>query len=126
MKITCFDGPCTSRSRNLSQVLGDGSTAPRIGTSTPILRSAPHNLTMLSGHFAARAARVSAPRASVSAVRTYAAPAAASSANTRPPVPLFGLDGTYASALVRVDYLQKEKKSQKRYRIQILTPMRLK
>ncbi|GAB7350246.1 hypothetical protein MBLNU459_g0896t1 [Dothideomycetes sp. NU459] len=52
---------------------------------------------MLSGRFAARAARAAAPRAPVAAVRTYAAPA--SSANTRPPVALFGLDGTYASAL---------------------------
>jgi len=40
------------------------------------------------------AARRTAPR---TAVRTYAAPAAA---DTKPPVALFGLDGTYANALV--------------------------
>ncbi|OAL18396.1 hypothetical protein AYO22_10716 [Fonsecaea multimorphosa] len=39
------------------------------------------------------AARRTVPR---TAVRTYAAPAAA---DTKPPVPLFGLDGTYANAL---------------------------
>ena len=53
-------------------------------------------LKMLSGRIAARAARVAAPRAPI-AVRSYAA--AASPASTKPPVPLFGLDGTYASAL---------------------------
>ncbi|KAJ9623499.1 ATP synthase F0 subcomplex subunit OSCP atp5 [Taxawa tesnikishii (nom. ined.)] len=54
---------------------------------------------MLSGRYAARAARVAAPRASIVpsvAVRGYAAPA---NQSTKPPVPLFGLDGTYASAL---------------------------
>lgn len=54
--------------------------------------------TMLSGRFAARAARAAAPRAPIAPVRTYAA--AASSASTKPPVALFGVDGTYASALV--------------------------
>ena len=54
---------------------------------------------MLSGRIAARAARVAAPRAPI-AVRSYAAAAApASSAASKPPVALFGLDGTYASAL---------------------------
>lgn len=42
-----------------------------------------------------RATRAAAPRA---AIRTYATPAAA---DARPPVALFGLDGTYTSALVR-------------------------
>lgn len=41
------------------------------------------------------AARRTAPR---TAIRTYAAPAGA---DTKPPVPLFGVDGTYANALVR-------------------------
>lgn len=41
------------------------------------------------------AARRTGPRA---ATRTYATPA---TADTKPPVPLFGLDGTYANALVR-------------------------
>ena len=40
------------------------------------------------------AARSTATR---TAIRTYAAPAA----DTKPPVALFGLDGTYANALVR-------------------------
>lgn len=53
---------------------------------------------MLSGRIAARAARVAAPRAPI-AVRTYAAAASSSSAASKPPVALFGLDGTYASAL---------------------------
>lgn len=42
------------------------------------------------------AARRTAPR---TAIRTYAAPAGA---DTKPPVALFGLDGTYANALVRI------------------------
>lgn len=42
---------------------------------------------------------VAAPRAP--AVRTYAAAAAAATENVRPPVAVFGLDGTYATALVR-------------------------
>ncbi|KAH0283350.1 OSCP-domain-containing protein [Aureobasidium namibiae CBS 147.97] len=53
---------------------------------------------MLSGRIAARAARVAAPRAPI-AVRSYAAAASSSSAASKPPVALFGLDGTYASAL---------------------------
>lgn len=54
---------------------------------------------MLSGRIAARATRVAAPRAPI-AVRSYAAAASsASSAASKPPVALFGLDGTYASAL---------------------------
>lgn len=44
----------------------------------------------------AAAARQTAPR---TAIRTYAA--AAPSVDSKPPVALFGLDGTYANALVR-------------------------
>ncbi|KAF2154175.1 ATP synthase subunit 5 [Myriangium duriaei CBS 260.36] len=54
---------------------------------------------MLSTRIAARAARASASKAQFVpsiATRTYAAPAAA---NSKPPVALFGVDGTYASAL---------------------------
>jgi len=40
------------------------------------------------------AVRRTAPR---TAIRTYAAPAGE---NTKPPIALYGLDGTYASALV--------------------------
>ena len=50
--------------------------------------------------------RTGAPRipiaARVVATRSYAAAAAPSSASTKPPVALFGIDGTYASALVCV------------------------
>lgn len=38
----------------------------------------------------------SAPRVAFNGLRTYATPAQ----ETRPPVALFGVDGTYASALV--------------------------
>ncbi|KAH9819306.1 ATP synthase subunit 5, mitochondrial [Teratosphaeria destructans] len=51
---------------------------------------------MFASRIAVRSARAAAPRVSLAATRGYAAPAAA---NTKPPVPLFGLDGTYASAL---------------------------
>ncbi|KAI7454212.1 OSCP-domain-containing protein [Hortaea werneckii] len=52
---------------------------------------------MFASRVAARSARVAAPRMPIAAARGYAAPAQA--ANTKPPVPLYGLDGTYASAL---------------------------
>ncbi|EMC95016.1 hypothetical protein BAUCODRAFT_149048 [Baudoinia panamericana UAMH 10762] len=56
---------------------------------------------MLASRVAARAARVAAPRFSIAATRGYAEPAKspAQQQNSKPPVPLFGLDGTYASAL---------------------------
>lgn len=50
----------------------------------------------------AAAVRRTAP-APQTAIRTYAAAAAAD--NTKPPVALFGLDGTYANALVRILHL---------------------
>lgn len=53
---------------------------------------------MMSSRFARpalAAVRRTVPR---TAIRTYAAPTAE---QTRPPVALFGLDGTYANALVR-------------------------
>ncbi|KAK5136047.1 hypothetical protein LTR08_004301 [Meristemomyces frigidus] len=53
---------------------------------------------MLASRVAARSARVAAPRFSVAATRGYAAPAQ-NAQNTKPPVAVFGLDGTYASAL---------------------------
>jgi hypothetical protein len=51
------------------------------------------------------ALRAGAPRAPIAArvagIRSYAAATATSAAN-KPPVALFGVDGTYASALVRI------------------------
>ena len=58
---------------------------------------------MLSRRAFTQAARASAHRTPIAApvaLRTYATPAAGAP-STKPPVPLFGLDGTYASALVR-------------------------
>jgi F-type H+-transporting ATPase subunit O len=59
---------------------------------------------MLSSRAILRATRAAAPqRAAIprviasSQIRSYAAPAAADS---KPPIALYGLDGTYASALV--------------------------
>ncbi|KAF1989038.1 OSCP-domain-containing protein [Aulographum hederae CBS 113979] len=55
---------------------------------------------MLSSRAIAQAARVSAPRASMApriAIRSYAQ--AASEASTKPPLAMYGVDGTYASAL---------------------------
>lgn len=55
---------------------------------------------MLSRQALLRSARAAAPsRAMTSQVRFFAAPAA--NENVKPPVALFGLDGTYATALVR-------------------------
>jgi hypothetical protein len=62
--------------------------------------------TMYASRALTGALRTGAPRISVAArvaaTRSYAAAAAPSSANTKPPVALFGIDGTYASALVRI------------------------
>ncbi len=55
---------------------------------------------MLASRAVARSARVVAPRFSIAATRGYAEPAK-SSAEVKPPVQVFGLDGTYATALVR-------------------------
>ena len=69
----------------------------------PIQNTSPLLQTMLSGRAFAQAARSAAPRAPIAprvAFRCYAQ--AASSASTKPPVALFGIDGTYASALVRI------------------------
>jgi F-type H+-transporting ATPase subunit O len=55
---------------------------------------------MISRQALLRSARTAAPqRALVGQTRTFAAPA--SSDRVKPPVALFGLDGTYATALVR-------------------------
>ncbi|KIW06471.1 ATP synthase F1, delta subunit [Verruconis gallopava] len=50
---------------------------------------------MLAGRFAVRTARTMAPRVSMAARRCYAAAAS----ETKPPIELYGVDGTYASAL---------------------------
>lgn len=56
---------------------------------------------MLSRQALLRAARTAAPqRVCIAQARTYATPAT-SNANVKPPVAVFGLDGTYATALVR-------------------------
>lgn len=56
---------------------------------------------MLSRHALLRTARTAvSQRAALSQTRAYAA-AAASSGKVLPPIALFGVDGTYATALVR-------------------------
>lgn len=56
---------------------------------------------MLASRVIARSARVAAPRYSLAATRGYAE-ASKPAANTQPPIEVFGLDGTYATALVRL------------------------
>jgi F-type H+-transporting ATPase subunit O len=53
---------------------------------------------MLASRVAARSARVAAPRFQAVSSRGFAE---AAKVDAKPPVPLFGVDGTYASALVR-------------------------
>lgn len=57
------------------------------------------------------ALRAGAPRAPIAArvagIRGYAAAAPATGAANKPPVALFGVDGTYASALVRLPKLNR-------------------
>lgn len=52
---------------------------------------------MLASRLAARSARVAAPRFAAVPVRGFAD---AKAADSKPPVQVFGLDGTYATALV--------------------------
>ncbi|KAI5369570.1 Putative ATPase, OSCP/delta subunit, F1F0 ATP synthase OSCP/delta subunit domain superfamily [Septoria linicola] len=54
---------------------------------------------MFAGRVAARSARVAAPRFQLAATRSFAEAAAKPASQGRPPVELFGVDGTYASAL---------------------------
>ncbi|KAI9820641.1 MAG: ATP synthase F0 subcomplex subunit OSCP atp5 [Pycnora praestabilis] len=64
---------------------------------------------MFSSRVALQASRAAAPRAAIApranaaSVRSYAQAAPAQS--TKPPVALFGVDGTYASALVSLNYV---------------------
>lgn len=53
---------------------------------------------MLAGRLATRAVRSGASIAPRAAIRSYATPA---SQNILPPIALYGIDGTYATALVR-------------------------
>jgi F-type H+-transporting ATPase subunit O len=53
---------------------------------------------MLASRVAARSARAAAPRFQAVSSRGFAE---AAKVDAKPPVPLFGVDGTYASALVR-------------------------
>lgn len=55
---------------------------------------------MFAGRLATRAVRSGASIAPRAAIRSYATPAAASQ-NILPPIALYGIDGTYATALVR-------------------------
>lgn len=55
---------------------------------------------MLASRIVARSARVAAPRISIAATRGFAD--AKPAASTKPPIEVFGLDGTYATALVRL------------------------
>lgn len=67
---------------------------------TPISTLSNTAAIMFAGRVAARSARVAAPRFQVAATRSFAEAAAKPAANVKPPVELFGVDGTYASALV--------------------------
>jgi hypothetical protein len=90
----------TSQTSNLENRI-DGQRPFRIhdNTLTSTTISLPHNAAMLSRHALFRTVRAVAPQRSL--VRTYAA-AAAATENVKPPVAVFGLDGTYATALVRL------------------------
>jgi hypothetical protein len=85
--------------------------AERKQSSSPIPAPPPSHIhppsltrlaNMLAGRLALQAARSAAPRASIAsraAVRSYATPAAGQPTG-KPPIALFGIDGTYATALV--------------------------
>ena len=51
---------------------------------------------MFAGRVAVRSARVAAPRFQVAATRSFAEAAAKPASETRPPIDVYGVDGTYA------------------------------
>jgi hypothetical protein len=71
----------------------------------PIPQSISSLPTMSAARAFSTAFRAAAPRAPIAArvagIRSYAAAAPATGSQNKPPVALFGVDGTYASALVR-------------------------
>jgi hypothetical protein len=85
-------------------------------TSIPSTDPPPPIAAMLSRQALARSVRAAAPTRALAAEslgrstpsRFYAAAAAASSADGKPPVAVFGLDGTYATALVRPSHPRKQ------------------
>lgn len=89
---------CSGREMGIEQPLDQHK--PRAVKSSPI-RPRDTTASMLAGRIAVRSARVAAPRFQIAATRSFAE-AAKPAANSKPPVELFGLDGTYASALVRL------------------------
>ena len=91
--ITCDAKP---KSLRLPTCSSPASTAAVARPNQPLLSLPPP--TMLASRVAGRSARVAVPRISAVATRGYAAPAV----NSKPPVAVFGLDGTYANALVRL------------------------
>jgi hypothetical protein len=97
--------PVIRRERNAELHLGHLELSSSIFTSTTTVKSVlsipPSPQTMFSGRLAAQAARSAAQRAPIApraAVRAYAQ--ASSAASSKPPVAFYGVDGTYASALV--------------------------
>lgn len=82
------------RKHHLLRAAGQRKTPIR-NTHSPFYTTA----IMLAGRVAARSLRVGAPRFQVAATRSFAE-AAKPAADGRPPIELFGVDGTYASALV--------------------------
>lgn len=75
------------------------SSSLPLNNTTPILSALLTNTdTMLATRLATRSARVAAPRIAYAPIRTYAE--AKGAVDSKPPVQVFGLDGTYATALV--------------------------
>lgn len=74
------------------------STRYPITTTSPPTPPSHTAANMLASRVAARSARAAAPRFQAVSSRGFAE---AAKVDAKPPVPLFGVDGTYASALVR-------------------------
>jgi hypothetical protein len=77
-------------------------STPKSLRSSPIPQSISPLPTMSAARAFSTALRAGVPRAPIARFAATRGYAAAAPASTKPPVALFGVDGTYASALVRL------------------------
>lgn len=96
-------GPRTQPALTIRPTLAS-SSIPTPQVSSPAEALLPLNSTMMSARVTRTGFRAaqqfSVARPAVNGLRTYATPAQ----DVRPPVALFGVDGTYASALVWLQF----------------------
>lgn len=115
-KVTCAFFLGTGFPAAFARRTSIGNLRSRASPANPITTTlAPHHTThpshttanMLASRVAARSARAAAPRFQAVSSRGFAE---AAKVDSKPPVALFGVDGTYASALVRNRWMLGKRK----------------